>query len=71
MDDKAKELYKEFTEALDVAQDKRWEFLDYLEKRYGIDPTDFDIVTRIEDEFDWCYGIDFHEVNELIGEVTK
>ena len=65
MDNKLQELIADFNKKLSEAQDARSEVMAYLEDEYGID-TDYEYET-LEDECDWCYGIDMRGVEKLIS----
>ena len=64
MDKKLQELIADFNKKLSEAQDARSEVMAYLEDEYGID-TDYEYET-LEDECDWCYGIDIRGLEKLI-----
>jgi hypothetical protein len=64
MDKKLQELIYSFNNRLAEAQDARLEVMNYLEENYDIDVVmDQDIL---EDDGDWCYGIDIEGVENLI-----
>ena len=65
MDKELQELIKIFNKKLAEAQDARSEVLNYLEEKYGIDTVD--AAETLEDECDWCYGIDMEGVENLIS----
>ena len=65
MDKVLQELIKNFNKKLTAAQDARSEVMNYLEEKYEIDTT-YECVT-LEDECDWCYGIDMEGVECLIS----
>ena len=65
MDKRLQELIETFNKKLVEAQDARLEVMDYLEKEYGIDIIEY--CEELEDECDWCYGIDIEGVENLIG----
>ena len=64
MDKKLQELLYDFNRKFAEAQDARLEIMNYLEENYDIDVVmEQDIL---EDENDWCYGIDIEGVEKLI-----
>lgn len=65
MDKKLQKLIADFNKKLTEAQEARSEVMDYLEEKYGIDTT-YEYET-LEDECDWCYGIDMISVERLIS----
>lgn len=65
MDKKLQELIKEFNRKLEEAQDARSEVMYYLEEEYEIDT--YEECETLENECDWCYGIDVAAVERLIG----
>ena len=65
MDKELQKLIKEFNKKLAEAQDARSEVMAYLEDEYGIN-TNYEYET-LEDECDWCYGIDMRGVEKLIS----
>jgi hypothetical protein len=65
MDKELQKLIENFNKKLSEAQDARSEVMAYLEDEYGID-TDYEYET-LEDECDWCYGIDIKGVEKLIN----
>lgn len=69
MDEKLQKLIENFNKKLEEAKDARSEVMDYLNEEYDID-TDKEYDT-IEDECDWCYGIDDSGVKMLIENAKK
>lgn len=65
MDKELQKLIENFNKKLEEAQDARSEVMAYLEDEYGID-TDYECVT-LEDNCDWCYGIDIRGIEKLIS----
>ena len=65
MDKELQKLIENFNKKLEDAQAARSEVMDYLEEKYGIDTT-YECAT-LEDECDWCYGINIESVKNLIG----
>ena len=66
MDNNLLALIHVFNKRLVEAQDARLEVMKYLEENYDIDVVmDQDIL---EDENEWCYGIDTEGVEKLIGD---
>lgn len=64
------ELLKEFNEALSKAQGLRRGILDYIEEHYNIDADDI-YYDYLEDEYEWCYGINESNLEELINKSIK
>lgn len=64
MDKELQELIDNFHKKLAEAQDARAEVMDYLEEKYDIDTREY--WEELEDEHDWCYGIDISGVVYLI-----
>ena len=65
MDKELQKLIEDFNKKLDDAQAARSEVMDYLEEKYGIDTT-YESET-LEDECNWCYGINMEGIDNLIG----
>ena len=66
MDKNLQKLIENFNKKLEAAQDARSEVMDYLEEKYDID-TRAEYET-LEDECNWCYGIDIRGLESLISE---
>ena len=64
MDERLKQLLLDFNNKLVEAQHAREKVMDYLEVEYDID-TNAECET-LEDECDWCYGIDLKGLTNLI-----
>ena len=69
MDEKLQELIRDFEKKLSEVQDARQEVLDYLEDNYDIDTREN--WEELEDEHNWCYGIDTDGVKYLIEQREK
>lgn len=65
MDKKLQELIADFNKKFEEAQDARAEVMDYLEEKYDIDI--IEDWEELEDDNDWCYGIDIDGVEYLIS----
>ena len=65
MDKELRKLIDDFNKKLAEAQDARSEVMDYLEEKYDIDTREE--YETLEDECDWCYGIDIRGIEKLIG----
>ena len=68
MTKKLEKLIEKFNKKLEEAQDARSEVMDYLEEKYDID-TRAEYET-LEDELDWCYGINIEGVEKLISKTN-
>lgn len=64
MDEKLQELIENFNKKFEEAQDARSKVMEYLETEYDID-TNAECET-LEDENDWCYGIDLKGLTNLL-----
>jgi len=42
----------------------------YLEEHYEIDET-YEVATEIQDELNWCYGINIEHMDRLIRKVKE
>lgn len=65
MDKELQKLIDDFNKKLAEAQDARSEVMYYLEDKYDIDTREE--YETLEDECDWCYGIDIRGIEKLIG----
>lgn len=71
MEDKTLEkMIDNFHNKLSIAQDARIEIMYYLEEHYEIDET-YEVAMEIQDELNWCYGIDCRHVDRLIRKVKE
>ena len=71
MEDKALEkMIDDFHNKLSIAQDARREIMDYLEEHYEIDET-CEVAMEIQDELNWCYGINSRHVDRLIRKAKE
>lgn len=71
MEDKVLEkMIDNFHNKLEVAQDARSEIMDYLEEHYEIDETN-EVAMEIQDELNWCYGINSRYVDRLIRKAKE
>ena len=59
-----------FHNKLSIAQDARREIMYYLEEHYEIDET-YEVATEIQDELNWCYGINIEHMDRLIRKVKE
>ena len=64
MDERLKQLLLNFNKKLIEAQHAREKVMEYLEIEYDID-TNAECTT-LEDENDWCYGIDLSGLTNLL-----
>lgn len=65
MDEKLQGLISDFEDKLSEAQAARYAVLYYLEDEYEINVRSNDYI---DDEYDWCYGLDIDAIEELINE---
>ena len=71
MEDKTLEkMIDNFHNKLSIAQDVRREIMYYLEEHYEIDET-YEVATEIQDELNWCYGINIEHMDRLIRKVKE
>lgn len=61
---KVDELLAKFNRDLEKAKDSRNNLLSYLEDKYDIDTRYY--AEKLEDECEWCYGIDTTHLEDLI-----
>lgn len=61
-------LLKNFNSKLEDAKHARSEIMDYLEEEYGIDT---DAENGLEEECDWCYGVDTFKIERAIKRVKE
>ena len=69
MDKELQELIDNFNKKFAEAQDARAEVMDYLEEKYDIDTNEN--WEELENDYEWCYGIDIDGIEYLINEVTN
>ncbi len=65
MNKEFQKLIENFNKKLEDAQAARSEVMDYLEEKYEIDTNEES--ETLEDECDWCYGINIEGLKNLIG----
>lgn len=71
MEDKTLEkMIDNFHNKLSIAEDARREIMYYLEEHYEIDET-YEVATEIQDELNWCYGINIEHMDRLIRKVKE
>lgn len=71
MEDKTLEkMIDNFHNKLSIEQDARREIMYYLEEHYEIDET-YEVAMEIQDELNWCDGIDSKHVDRLIRKVKE
>ena len=63
MDKELQKLIENFNKKFEDAQAARLQVMDYLEEKYGIDTNEE--CTTLEDECDWCYGINIEGIKNL------
>lgn len=66
MNEELQKLIEDFNKKLTEAQEAREKVMEYLEDNYDIDT--IENWESLEDEQDWCYGIDVDGVERLINE---
>lgn len=64
------ELIRNAGKKLDEAQNARKMVIDYIKEYYNVDDKTIQNYEYLEDECNWCYGIDADTVESLIEEVT-
>lgn len=61
------ELLKDFNDKLFAAQIARQKLLSFLEETTGRE-IDYSEFNYLEDDCDWCYGINTDKLKEILGE---
>jgi hypothetical protein len=69
-DKKLEKMIYNFHNKLSIAQEARREIMYYLENHYEIDET-YEVAMEIQDELNWCYGINSEHVDRLIRKVKE
>lgn len=69
-DKKLEKMIDDFHNKLSIAQDARRKIMYYLEEHYEIDET-YEVAMEIQDELNWCYGINSEHVDRLIRKVKE
>ena len=71
MPEELRKKIEEFHDALEKAQDLRCRIINYLEDECGMTDELCESYNWLENDCDWCYGINVEYVEEMLKEIAE